>query len=82
MHYMIYYNHEYTALKLKKKLRLVASLSTIRKYINRLGWRKIRTRFCQIVSVKNKIERWFNASLCKSQLLVQKMYSQLREFTK
>ena len=64
LHYTIYHHREYTALRLKNKLNLRASVSSIRRYINLLGWRKIRTRYCQIVSVKNKIERWLFSRLC------------------
>ena len=38
----------------------------MQKYLNKLGWRKISTRFCQFVSNKNRIERVIYCNLCKT----------------
>ncbi len=40
---------------------------TIQRVIHNLGWRKVRvrTRYCQIVSSKNRIEEFIYARHCK-----------------
>ncbi len=45
-------------------MNLAVSTRTIQKYLNRLGWRKIGTKYCQFVSYKNRIERIIYAELC------------------
>ncbi len=37
---------------------------TIRNYLNKLGWKVIRTKYCQFVSEKNRIERYVYARMC------------------
>ena len=44
---------------------MVASLRTIRDYINNLGWLKVNTKYCQIVSQINQIKRFSYACCCK-----------------
>ena len=46
-----------TSARLKESIGLHVSTRTVRNYINLLGWRSIRTKFCQYVSEKNRIER-------------------------
>jgi hypothetical protein len=36
---------------IKDKLNLIASIRTIRRYVNMLGWRRVETKYCQIVSI-------------------------------
>ena len=36
------------------------------KYFNIMGWKKIRTKYCQFVSRKNRIERLIYADFCLS----------------
>jgi hypothetical protein len=59
-------NRAIKAKSIKQSLKLKPSVRTVQKYLNILGWRKIRTKFCQMVSVKNRIERYIYASLCLS----------------
>ena len=54
-----------TCLMLKEKLNLVASKRTIRDYINKLGWTKVNTKYCQIVSPINRLKRFIYACCCK-----------------
>ena len=37
----------------------------IRGYIKRLGWRKVETKYCQIVSFDNRVKRYIYGYLCK-----------------
>ena len=53
-----------SAKRAKAKLNLRASSRTVQKYLNALGWRKIRTKYCQYVSIKNRIERVLFARAC------------------
>jgi hypothetical protein len=57
-------NRELTARKLKSQLHLKAYVRTVLKYLNILGWRKKVTKFCQIVSSKNRMERIIFAKMC------------------
>ena len=57
-------NRETTALQAKNSLNLRASARTVQKYLNRLGWKRIITRFCQFVSTKNRIERVIFCNFC------------------
>jgi len=50
---------------LKEKLNLVASKWTIHDYINKLGWTKLNTKYCQIVSPINRLKRFIYACCCK-----------------
>jgi len=54
-----------TCADIRKKLNLVASKRTIRDYINKLGWRKVNTKYCQIVSTDNRVKRFIYACFCK-----------------
>ena len=54
-----------TSLEIRSKLNLVASVRTIRNYIRMLGWRKVRTQYCQIVSFDNRVKRYVFGSFCK-----------------
>jgi hypothetical protein len=51
--------------KIKAKLFLAASPRAIRRCIRKLGWKKIQTRYCQIVSPINRIKRFVFTSLAK-----------------
>ena len=61
---LIYRKRECTAEQAKRKLLLRASGRTIQRYLNRLGWRKIRTKYCHFVTVKNRIERVVYCNFC------------------
>lgn len=61
---LIIRNRGLSAKRAKDKLNLRASSRTVQKYLNALGWRKIRTKFCLFVSLKNRIERVVFAKLC------------------
>ena len=54
-----------TCADIKKKLHLVAAKRTIRDYINKLGWKKVNTKYCQIVSPDNRVKRFIYACFCK-----------------
>ncbi len=43
---------------------LHVTASTIRRYLRKLGWKVIRTKYCQYVSLKNQIERYIYAHIC------------------
>jgi hypothetical protein len=62
---LVYFNRELNSKKIKQLLNLDVSERTIQRIIHNLGWRKIRTRYCQIVSSKNRIERLIYARHCK-----------------
>jgi hypothetical protein len=53
-----------TCLQLKHKLALCAK-TTIGKYCSMLGWKKVNTKYCQIVSPANQIKRFTYACCCK-----------------
>jgi hypothetical protein len=57
MNKLLLRNSQITAKVIKKELVLTASTRTITRYCNKLGWKKIRTRYCQIVSFNNRIKR-------------------------
>ena len=50
---------------LKTKLNLVASKRTITRYINKIGWRKTRTKHCQVIAPVNRIKRFSFGCLAK-----------------
>ncbi len=58
-------NSQFTAKQLKISLVLTASTRTITRYCNKLGWKKIRTRYCQIVSFNNRVKRFIYACSAK-----------------
>ena len=54
-----------TSKEIKAKLNLVAATKTVRNYIHKLGWRKVNTKYCQIVSPVNRLKRYIYACFCK-----------------
>jgi hypothetical protein len=54
-----------TAGKLKKDLRLIATTRTISRAINLMGWRKVQTKYCQIVRPVKRLKRFIYACLAK-----------------
>jgi hypothetical protein len=54
-----------TSKEIKAKLNSVAASKTVRNYIHKLGWRKVYTKYCQIVSPVNRLKRYIYASFCK-----------------
>jgi hypothetical protein len=58
-------NAQYTSSKFKDELVLTASTRSITRYCNKLGWKKIRTRYCQLVSPNNRIKRFIYACCAK-----------------
>ena len=52
------------AKNIKQALNLRPSVRRVQKYLNISGCRKIRSKFCQMVSTKNRKERYIYASLC------------------
>ena len=44
---------------------MVASGRTISRAISRLGWRKVATKYCQIVEPRNRVKRFIYACFCK-----------------
>ena len=54
-----------TAKKLKFNLSFIASTRTICHWINRLGWRKVNTKYCLIVSPVNRCKRFIFACFAK-----------------
>ncbi len=58
-------NSQHTLKKVKQELVLTASTRTISRYCSKIGWRKIRTRYCQIVSSNNRIKRFIYACCAK-----------------
>ena len=61
---LIYKHRDLSASAAKLRLQLRASARTVQKYLNRLGRRKITTRYCQFVRPKNRVERVFYCKLC------------------
>jgi hypothetical protein len=59
-------NRFLTAKKLKQNLGLIASKSTICGWVRRLGWRKINTKYCQILSPVNRCKRFIFACVAKT----------------
>ena len=53
------YNSELTANAICKELFLLASPRSVLRYIKLLGWKNSPTQYCQIVSKKNEIERFY-----------------------
>ena len=46
----VYKDRELTARRLKARFALQVATRTVQRYLNALGWHKIRTKYCQIVS--------------------------------
>jgi transposase len=57
-------NKGISAKKAKLALNLNVSTVSIVNYWKKLGWKKISTKYCQFVSVKNQIERVVFANFC------------------
>ena len=51
--------------RIKANLELIAKTRTISRYINRLGWRKVNTKYCQIFTPINRVKRVIYACLAK-----------------
>jgi uncharacterized membrane protein len=47
-----------TCNKIRNKLNLVVKVRTIRGYVKKLGWCKVATKYCQIVSFDNRVKRF------------------------
>ena len=54
-----------TRSKLKLDLNLLASHRTISKAIRNLGWRKVSTKYCQIVEPRNRVKRFIYCCFSK-----------------
>ena len=61
---LVFKNRGIKTKSIKQALTLRPSVRTVQKYLNILGWRKIRSKFCQMVSLKNRIELYIYATLC------------------
>ena len=61
----VYRNRSLTSRKLKFSLNLRMSSRSIQRYLNILVWKKIRSKYCQVASFKNRLERiaFANAAL-------------------
>ena len=55
-----------TRTKLKLDLQLVASVRTISKAIQLLGWRRVLTKYCQIVEPRNRVKRFIYCGFCRN----------------
>ena len=53
----VYLDRNLTAKKLKNMFNLDVTERSIQRYLNIMGWEKIRTKYCQVVSLKNRKER-------------------------
>ena len=58
-------NPHHSAAIIKTELVLVSSTRSITRYCNKLNWKKIRTRYCQIVSSNNRIKRYVFCVCCR-----------------
>ena len=54
-----------TRQKIKADLQLVASKFSIGRAIRCLGWRKVPTKYCQIVDPRNQVKRFIYSCCCK-----------------
>ena len=61
---MLIQERETTAKDIKRELGISANVRTVQKYIKILGWKRIRTKFCQTVSTKNRVERVVFSTIC------------------
>ncbi len=61
---LIFKKRDYSANLAKLKLGLQMSSRTIQRYLNRLGWVKIKTRFCQVINHVQRIHRFMFAIYC------------------
>ena len=60
-----------TAAKIKVKFHLVASTETILRALHKLGWRKVPTKYCQVVKPYNRLKRFIFA--CQAKIEDDKM---------
>ena len=44
---------------------MIATTRTVKKYISMPGWRKVATKYCQIVSFDNRVKRYIHCCICK-----------------
>ena len=58
-------NPSLTLRKLKQDLNIVASTRTISRAIHQMGWRKVLTKYCQIIRPVNRVKRFIYACLAK-----------------
>ena len=58
-------NPSLTRRKLKQDLNLVASTRTISRALQQMGWRKVATKYCQIIRAVNRVKRFIYACLSK-----------------
>jgi hypothetical protein len=58
-------NSSLTRRKLKQDLNLVASTRTISRALQQMGWRKVATKYCQIIRPVNRLKRFIYACLSK-----------------
>ena len=61
---LVFENRGFSAVQCKNRLNLQASTRTVQKYLRILGWKKIRSKYCQFVSIKNRVERIIYSSFC------------------
>ena len=54
-----------TRQKIKLDMNFVASKITIGRAIRQLGWRKVSTKYCQIVDPRNQLKRFIYCCCCK-----------------
>ena len=54
-----------TSSEIKTKLNLVVESKTVGNYIYVLGWRKVNTKYCQIVSPVDRLTRFIYACFCR-----------------
>jgi hypothetical protein len=54
---IIIINRDLTARKLKNMFNLNVSTRSIQRCLNIMGWEKVRAKYCQAVSLKNRRER-------------------------
>ncbi len=62
----VYHNRDLTAKKFKFMFYLDVSVRSFQRYINIMGWVKIKTKYCQAVSLKNEKEWIVFATMAKS----------------
>ena len=54
----------YTNISRKAMDSLTASTRTINRYISQLGWRRVNTKYCQIMSPVNRLKRFIYYCMC------------------
>ena len=56
-------NPHHISILIKDELFLTSATRSIARYCNKLGWKKIRTRYCQLVNPNNRIKRFIDTFL-------------------